>query len=199
MEPDPELLSRVPPLVRASALGDLCAVDHLLEEADPDEADEDGWSALHAAAVFDRPDVVQRLLSAGATVDARSDGGFTPLLNAARASPPVLRALLAAGADPDARADIGWRPIDRLAEHGNAAGLRVLLEATRQHVDVRDSEHDSTALMDAAEAGSLDCVELLLHAGADPSLTSEGRTAADLALKHGHAALARILRSAARS
>lgn len=50
--------------------------------------------------------------------------------------------------------------------------------------------------MDAAEAGSIECIKLLLQAGADPSLTSEGETAADLALKHGHTAAARILQDA---
>lgn len=195
MEPDPELLDRLPPLVRAAALGDACAVDRLLATADSDEADDTGWSALHAAAVFDHLEVVERLLSAGATVDARSDGGFTPLINACTASSPVLRALLAAGADPDARADIGWRAIERLAEHGNAAGLRILLSATREPIDARDGD-GATALMAAAEAGSLECVDLLLQAGADPGLRSGGATAADFARTHGHTEVAGKLRTA---
>lgn len=198
MQTTPELLDDLPPLVRAAALGDTQAVDRLLVTCNPEEANEDGWSALHAAAVFDHATVVERLLSAGATVDARDEAGFTPLLNAARASVPVLRLLLAAGADPDARANIGWRPIHRLAEHGNAAGLRVLLGATGQHVDVRDSDDDPTALIDAAEAGSVECVELLLQAGANPSLSANGQTAADLALWHGHAELGQLLRNATR-
>lgn len=40
--------------------------------------------------------------------------------------------------------------------------------------------------MDAAEAGSVECLELLLQAGANPSLSANGQTAADLALLHGH-------------
>ncbi len=186
MRPDPELLASLPPLVRAAALGDSRAVETLLASSDANEADDTGWTALHAAAVFDHHRIVERLLAAGAEVNARDTGGFTPLLSAARASPPVLRALLAAGADPDAVAGIGWRPIDRLAEYGNAAGLRVLLGATRRSVDDRSSEDSTTPLMTAAEAGSLECVELLLRAGADPSLTCDGKTAADLATKHGH-------------
>lgn len=196
MQPDLELLAQVPPLVRVAALGDADAVDRLLATTEPDEADERGWSALHAAAVFNHATVVERLLSAGATVDTRTDDGFTPLLNAANAGPRVLGLLLAAGADPDARADIGWRPIDRLADYGNAAGLRVLLGATRLHVDVRDSDDDPTALMDAAESGSLECVSLLLQAGANPALSSEGDTALDLALAHGHTEIAELLRDA---
>jgi hypothetical protein len=43
------------------------------------------------------------LLQAGAAVDTRSHGGFTPLLNAARAEAPVAAALLNAGAEVDAQ------------------------------------------------------------------------------------------------
>jgi len=50
---------------------------------------------------------------------------------------------------------------------------------------IRETDDDPTALMDAAEAGSVECLDLL-QAGANPSLSANGQTAADLALFHGH-------------
>jgi uncharacterized protein len=165
----------------------------LRQDADPNEADESGWSALHAAAVFDHPEIVTLLLEAGAAVDARDDQGFTPLLNAAKAGAAVVAALLDAGADPMAQDPaLGWRPLDRFAEHGNAAGVQLLLDVGVE-VDARNSPDGTTALMDAAEAGSTECVQLLLGAGADASLTADGETASALAAKHGHHALAALL------
>lgn len=49
MEPDPELLSKLPPLVRASAPGDLRVVDRLLEHAEPDAAGLQPFALLAAA------------------------------------------------------------------------------------------------------------------------------------------------------
>jgi ankyrin repeat protein len=197
VDPDPELLASLPPLLRAAAIGDRDAVHRLVRVADVNAAAKDGWTALHAAAVFDHPEVVACLLTAGAVVDARDSDGFTPLLNAANASAAVISMLLEAGADPDARAAIGWRPIHRFAEYGNVDGLRAILATTSHHVDVRDDdeEYDSTALMDAAETGSFACVELLLEAGADPLLKCGGETVADLAAKHGHDEIVSRLRS----
>ena len=51
-----------------------------------------------------------------------------------------------------------------------------------------------TPLMGAAAAGDPEMVDLLLAAGADPTLVSEdGKTAADVANEHGHPAVANYL------
>jgi ankyrin repeat protein len=48
--------------------------------------------------------------------------------------------------------------------------------------------------MEAAGSGKKELVELLLQAGADPSLSAEnGKTAADIARDNGHAELAGAL------
>ncbi len=194
---DESWLEELPPLVRAAARGDDQTVETLLAAgSDPNEADSDGWSALHAAAARDHHKVVQRLLAAGATVDARTRDGFTPLLNAASAGRAVIESLLGAGADPSAQEErLGWRPLDRYAEHANAAGVELVI-AAGVPVDAEDFG-GTTALADAAEAGCGECVELLLAAGADAKRTFDGETPADLAEKHGHTALARRLADAA--
>jgi ankyrin repeat protein len=117
-----EWMNELPPLVRAAAKGNISEAAVLLRAgSDPNEADEDGWAALHAAAAFNHLEIVELLLQAGAAVDTRSRDGFTPLLNAAKAEAPVIAALLNAGADPAAHdARLGWRPLHRFAGYANA-------------------------------------------------------------------------------
>ncbi len=78
--------------------------------ADPDAMATNGTRLrpLHAATAARAPAIVGVLVDAGATVDARQAGGFTPLMAAAKHGDTVsLRLLLAAGADPDLVADDG--------------------------------------------------------------------------------------------
>jgi len=50
--------------------------------------------------------------------------------------------------------------------------------------------------MDAAEAGSTECVQLLLRSGADASITADGDTASALAAKLGHHTFPALLAAA---
>jgi ankyrin repeat protein len=190
---DDAWLDELPPLVQAAAKGDNDAVERLLDGgADANEADPSGWIALHAAATRDHPYVVRRLLSSGADANARTRDGFTPLLNAAAAGRAVIEALLEAGADPAAQESrLGWRPLYRFAEYASAAGVELVLKVDAEDLD------GGTALAAAAESGCAECVELLLAAGADASRAWDGRSAADLARKHGFTTLAERLAQAA--
>lgn len=78
---------------------------------------------LHAAAAGHRIDArlasVQLLLDAGAPVNERQSGGFTPVMSAAQnGDAPLLELLLARGADPTLRDDEGRSA----ADHARAAG-----------------------------------------------------------------------------
>jgi uncharacterized protein len=78
---------------------------------------------LHAAAAGNRTDArlasVQLLLDAGAPVNERQSGGFTPVMSAAQnGDAPVLELLLARGADPTLGDDEGRSA----ADHARAAG-----------------------------------------------------------------------------
>lgn len=71
-EDDEEL--HLPELVYWSSLGDVEQVEQLLlAGADPNQTDEEGYSALQAAAENDHLDVVKLLVSKGARIDHRSE------------------------------------------------------------------------------------------------------------------------------
>ncbi|WP_457969785.1 ankyrin repeat domain-containing protein [Acinetobacter calcoaceticus] len=70
---DDEELS-LPELVYWASLGDLDEVEQLLLEGqDPNQTDDDGYSALQAAAENDHLEVVKLLVEKGALVDYKSE------------------------------------------------------------------------------------------------------------------------------
>jgi ankyrin repeat protein len=116
----------------------LAALDVLLEAGgDADEPNDRGWTPLHQAAYANLPDVAERLIAAGATLDVEAHGsGGTPLvvalfwgnrevgdcLAAHDVVPRNLRA--AAGAGDLERVEACFSPHDTLtAEAGAARGF----------------------------------------------------------------------------
>lgn len=182
------------PIVRAAEVGDLGQVQALLSAGVPAlDPDPGGWTALHAAAVGSHTEVVRALLEAGPDVDVRDEDSFTPLLNAAGVGNRATIALLIeAGADVNITGP-SWAPtpLSRAAEYANLEVLDLLLEAG---ADPNAGE----PLVDAAEAGSLDGVTRLLAAGPDVNVRVDGKTAAELARRHGHEEVARLLESTQR-
>jgi ankyrin repeat protein len=189
-------LSRLPPLVRAARLGDDAAVVSLLAAGeDPNEADEDGFSALQAACVASVSQIVKRLLDAGAGVEAGSFGS-TPLMAAAAAgSLEIVDMLLTAGADIHAKCEWPESALDAAAGGGYADIVKRLLDLG---AEVEGADDEVTPLMNAAELGHLETVRLLLAAGADPFVSYEGETPLDAARNRGHSAVAELLERAMR-
>lgn len=72
---------------------------------------------LHSAVAAANFDLVQLLISHGADVNARQQGGFTALHAAARSGlVQIVEALVAAGAELDAVTEQGLRPVDLASE-----------------------------------------------------------------------------------
>lgn len=119
------------------------------------------------------------------------DGHFALGLAAFFGRPATVRLLLAHGADVHAvaRNNMKVQPLHAAIASRKAETVAVLLE---HGADVNAQQQIGyTALMGAAGAGREDLVDLLLDRGADRSTRNDqGKTAADIALEHGHSGLA---------
>src|SRR5687768_18563072 len=102
------------PIANAAMNGDTETVRALLKKGlDVNEAQGDGTTALHFAAIKGDAELAQMLIYAGANVRATTRiGAYTPLYLAAKGGhAAVVAALLAAGADPKATTTNGTTPL----------------------------------------------------------------------------------------
>lgn len=126
---DPEL-----DVFEAAALGRIDRLRaSLLDDASAAAAySPDGFTALHLAAFFGKPEVARILIDAGARVDAYTTNPFAnqPLHAAAAGRHvEVCRVLLAAGADVDATQHGGFTPLHEAAQHGDVEMVELFLSA----------------------------------------------------------------------
>jgi uncharacterized protein len=173
----------------------------------------DGTTALHWAAHNDDQAEVERLIKAGADVNARNDYGATPLQEAAeRGDAQMLRTLLKAGADVESANDEGQTALMTVSRVGSVEAATVLIKAGAD-VNAVEQWRGQTALMWASAQGNPEVVRLLVKSGArvntistvrewDRRVTAEPRpqnrppggfTALLLAAREGCAECARVL------
>ena len=122
----------------------------------------DGYTALHLAAFFDHPSIVDMLLESGANPNhvAPGQGNRTPLHSAAAApSRDAVASLLAAGADPDASQEGSFRPIHEAAQNGDEALVDLLLANGADPSLTTGDGRDAAAL--ARDAGHEDLARRL--------------------------------------
>lgn len=169
-------------VVRAAAHGDLGGL-HLADDAsDVDDLDPRwGFAPLHAAAWFDRPEMLSELLGRGASVDLPDSEARTPLTLAIdRDAQAAVDVLVATGADLEARDTDGNTPIVRAAWGGHAAIVRSLAAAGAD--PTARGSRGATLLIAAVDSGDVDTVRAALDLGADrDARDDEGSTAADRA------------------
>ena len=99
------------PLMMAALRGNLVQARALVARGA--HIDRDGWTPLHYAATGPSTELVAYLLDKGATIDARSPNGTTPLMMAARyGNPASAQLLLERGADKRLRNQRGLDAAD---------------------------------------------------------------------------------------
>ena len=104
-------------LMMASLRGQTALVRRLLQRGAA--VNRAGWSPLHYAATAPDEGPMKLLLASGATVDARSPNGTTPLMMAADHGPSTcVGLLLAAGARVDLKNDLGLTAVDFARQRG---------------------------------------------------------------------------------
>jgi ankyrin repeat protein len=158
--------------------------------------------ALYLACRNGQAEVVRELLGHAPDLSFRAFLGGTPLhwahFGASRA---VIDMLLAAGADPGLRdQEYGCTPrafgICVAASWGFLSPFLAVLRNDPGTINLLDGR--GTALHEAARAGQEAVVKLLLQVGADRSIRDhQGKTALDLAVAAGHAAVVDLLRPGA--
>jgi ankyrin repeat protein len=148
---DPEL-----DVFEAAALGYL---DRLRERLGDDPAlagslSADGYTALHFAAFFAKPEAVRILLETGAPVDvpAANETRVRPLHSAAAGrQTEICRLLVAAGAEVDARQAGGFTPLHEAAQNGDPEMVELFLSAG---ADPSLAADDGKTAADLAEAAA---------------------------------------------
>lgn len=179
--PNAALPSGETPLMTASRAGSVGAVKALLARGADVQSHEtaDGQTALMWAVAEQHSEVVRLLVEAGADIRARSsvrhrenttvgmvdEGGYTPLLFAARQGDLAsAQLLLTAGADANDTAPLGTSALVVAAHSGHGTLAAFLLQ---KGADPNAAGAGYTALHVAIVRGDLDLVKALLAHGAD--------------------------------
>ncbi|XP_050293322.1 poly [ADP-ribose] polymerase tankyrase [Anthonomus grandis grandis] len=194
-------------LFEACKLGDIARVRELVTPTTVNARDTAGRKStpLHFAAGYGRRDVVEFLLSAGASIQARDDGGLHPLHNACSfGHADVVRLLLEAGASPNTRDNWNYTPLHEAAikgkidvciallQHGadinirNTEGKTPLEVADPATRPVLTGEYRKDELLEAARSGSEDRLLALLNPLNVNCHASDGRRSTPLHLAAGY-------------
>ena len=142
-----------------------------------------GWGRktplLQAADYSKSPAVVKVLLDAGADIEARDKGGYTPLHVAVgnavgkRDSVAVVKALLDARANIEARDEDGYTPLHKAARGDSLALVKTLLDAGA-NVNAQDRIGQTSLHAAVGKRDSVAVVKALLDARADIEARDKG-------------------------
>lgn len=157
--------------LQAAVFRNQVEVTELLLERGPKDLvnmpDQDGWTALHDAATGGYPQMVEKLIFAGADKDTR--GPFRPINCACfDGKHAAVRALLQNGVKPeyDVDDDDLWLPLPAAASYGYTKCVKALLKFGKVNVDCQSP--GGTPLFMAVNNRHLDICRVLLDYKADP-------------------------------
>ncbi|KAL8667458.1 MAG: hypothetical protein Q9202_000674 [Teloschistes flavicans] len=138
-----------------------------------------GKTALHLAVEnkTNRIPLIKLLLGNGANVHAKSDGGWTPLHNAAeKGYEDVASLLLEWGANVNTTTSSGMTALHWCARNGHINIVKLLLKQPGIRVHRKDS-FDETPMLGAAQNGHIEIVRLLSPANDGTNLSTAARLA----------------------
>ncbi|XP_051530753.1 caskin-2-like isoform X2 [Myxocyprinus asiaticus] len=157
--------------------------------------DQDGFSALHHAALTGTTDLLSLLLEAQATVDIKDSNGMRPLHYAAwQGKADSVLMLLRAGASVNGASQDGQIPLHLAAQYGHYEVSEMLLQHQSNPCTVNKVK--KTPLDLACEFGRLKVTQLLLNSNMVVALLEgNGRdnTPLHLAARNGHKDIIRLL------
>ncbi|XP_039517299.1 caskin-2 isoform X4 [Pimephales promelas] len=157
--------------------------------------DQDGFSALHHAALTGTTDLLSLLLEAQATVDIKDSNGMRPLHYAAwQGKAETVLMLLRAGASVNGASHDGQIPLHLAAQYGHHEVSEMLLQHQSNPCTVNNVK--KTPLDLACEFGRLKVTQLLLSSNMVVALLEgNGRdnTPLHLAARNGHKDIIRLL------
>jgi ankyrin repeat protein len=131
-------------------------------------------------------------------LETADNSGWTALHWASARGPlEVVQALVAAGANPAALTGTGSTPLIHASSSGRTDIVAYLLQqpAVKARID-HINQHPDTALSRASRNGRQPIVQLLLDAGADPTLPAGQKSPLRQAFSNNHEDVAALLRKA---
>lgn len=141
-------------LINTAKTGDVSTVEGASAK------DDEGATALTAAAEAGDVDLVQKLLADGADVNSHDGDGWTALMSATAAGHrQIVELLLSAGADVNAKTNFGLTALMSAAGSGRTEVVELLVE---KGADIKAKDNNTwTALIWASSEGHKDAVEVL--------------------------------------
>jgi len=169
----------------------LSTISHLLiaMNADVNVVNNKKRNALWYAADFANSHLVESLIHANTAIDLIDINGYTPLMRAViNNCKNCVSSLVDANADAQKQSDSANSAL-MFAAQGKAEILKIILDhylvnnAKDNELNIKQrNRHSLTALMLAVNSNSINCIRLLLKAGANPRRKNEkGENAFDLA------------------
>lgn len=143
--------------------------------ADPSNISKNKLTAMRLATVYDRPEIVQDILTFSSTSLSDSDYSYA-LQYASRNSFALMKSCIAHGADVNMRDVNGNTPLTSACQSGSYNAVKFLLEnGADPNLSIAEA---ATPLMIAAKAGNTEIVNLLIEKGAKTDVKDvKGRTA----------------------
>lgn len=163
------------PFIRAAQEDNLEALAALIAGMDVDLRDKrSNTTALEHAVRNANREMVQLLLSSGATVNLKNSAGETVLMMLdSDATSDLMWDLINAGAKVNLKDDSGNTALMQAASADNLEAVKALIDAGAE-VDIKNKQ-GRTALMQAAVEGYVNIVRTLVLAGADINATDEDK------------------------